>query len=283
VKKHLFFKNNQEGLAEYVIRPGAPVDENKDSQKNYIHMANEFEACIESFNEEQQNRHRGRTIDVPSHFDLIELKFQGYYNQPRYEQYYYNTFGLALLHLKDFNKTGLFAINDTTRFNYFFDQMEIFIQNAQEEENTPYDRKIIYLKSFSFYSTEDMIHNVGNYDLIQLNLHSNYLIEGNRILPQKESLTNFLRDNQILFDVQEDHIELNRIDEEFLSLLLDNFDIINAACSSSGIIIKPDAFNLPERTYGFTILIPQGEEIPVVGFNHGANHCHPPVKNTTTI
>ena len=98
MRPHLYFKNPQEGLEEYVPRPGGGgtnKDENKDA--NYIPMADRFEQCQNAFFANRNIRHSKRTLDVPSHFDLIEIEFHGCYYQPGYEQSYINDFGLSLV------------------------------------------------------------------------------------------------------------------------------------------------------------------------------------------
>lgn len=275
--KHLKFLNPQEGLAELVGRTGGGgTEEEKYDEKNYDQMVQNFEASKTDFLHDQSTRHSLRTLDVPQHFDMIELYFQGYYDQPKYESYYYNNFGLSLLHLRYFNQKGLFAINDEEKFNHFFTQIDVFIENIKKNIKNRFDGKILYLKSFTLFSSEEMMGNIDNYELIQLTLVHNNLIDSEAINPQKVSLKAYLHTQSVEFTSNDNLLELSNINQEILNSILNNYDIIYAACSSTGAIIRPNALNIPERTYGFTINNNEDTKLPIVGIiDSGVNRNTP--------
>jgi hypothetical protein len=276
-KKHLKFLNPQEGLVAFVGRPGGGgTDDKNDEEKNYHQLADRFETSKTNFIHDQASRHLLRTLDIPKHFDIIELYFQGYYDQPTYESYYYTNFGLSLLHLRCFNQKGLFAIADEEKFNHFFNQIDVFIENIKKNKQNNFDGKILYLRNFSMFSSDDMVGNIDNYDLIQLTLVHNNLIDSESINPQKDSLKAYLNKQSIDFTSNDNRLELFNINQEVLNSILNNYDIIFAACSSTGAIIRPNALNIPERTYGFTINNSEDAKLPIVGIiDSGVNRNTP--------
>jgi hypothetical protein len=67
------------------------------------------------------------------------------------------------------------------------------------------------------------------------------------------------------FTGTENSIEIFSTSEDILNEILDNFDMVYATCSGSGAIIRPDAFNLPEREFGFTISNADQGDLPIIG------------------
>jgi hypothetical protein len=152
---HLRLINPQEGLVRYVGRPGGGGNEDDDAIRNYVPMAESFARSRDAFLHDQEIRHRARSIEVPQHFDIIEITFQGYFDQPAYEAYYYETFGLALMHLEDFNHRGLFAIDLPDRFDFFLRQIDNFINKQIGPDGEGFDRNILYVREFAFYGIEE--------------------------------------------------------------------------------------------------------------------------------
>jgi hypothetical protein len=180
------------------------------------------------------------------------------------------------LHLRCFNQKGLFAITDVEKFNNFFDQIDVFIDNTKNNKQDTFDGKILFLKDFSMFSSNEMRGNIDNFDLIQLTLVQNNLIDSVSINPQKDSLKDYLKNHNISSTSDHNTLELLNINADILNSILNNYDIIYAACSSTGALIRPTALNTPERTYGFTINNFNDERLPIVGIiDSGVNRNTP--------
>jgi len=265
MKPHLYFNNPQEGLVEYQQRPGGGRSNDSDDDVNYIPIANAFELSKNNFLANQVVRHEKRTLEIPNHFDLIEIEFQAFFDQPQFEQAYYNSFGLSLVHLSRFNKVGLFIISDIVRLNSLFNQLDIFIRNIRNNQSQDYDANIKFIRSFKLYDSGEMIRDIDNYNVLHFSLIHHQLLQTEIINPQQEALNNYLNGNGIDYNYGEHYIEVFNTSEEVLNKILDNFDIVYATCSGSGSIVRPDAFNLPEREFGFTISNENIEELPIIG------------------
>ena len=264
MKPHLYFNNPQEGIVEYKPRPGGGSPK-PEEEVNYTPIANAFELSKNNFLANQAIRHEKRTLVVPNHFDLIEIEFQAYFDQPQFEQIYFNNFGLSLVHLSKFNKIGLFIINDTERFSSFLNQLDIFIRNVRENLSTDFDSNIKYIYSFKLYDSGEMIRDIDNFNVLHFSLIRHELLQTEIIVPQQDALINFLTERKISYNTGEDVIEIFNLSEDILNEILDNFDMIYATCSGSGSIIRPDAFNLPAREFGFTISNENIAELPIIG------------------
>lgn len=265
MKPHLYFNNPQEGLVEYQQRPGGGGSNDSDDDVNYVPIANAFELSKNNFLANQVVRHEKRTLEIPNHFDLVEIEFQAYFDQPQFEQAYYNNFGLSLVHLSRFNKVGLFIISDIERFNSFFGQLDIFIHNVRNNLSHDYDANIKFIYSFKLYDSGEMIRDIDNFDVLHFSLIQHELLQTDIINPQQEALVYYLKEKDIVNYSGEKFIEIFDSSEEILNEILNNFDMVYATCSGSGSIIRPDAFNLPEREFGFTISTENIDELPIIG------------------
>jgi hypothetical protein len=265
-KPHLYFKNPQEGLVEYRQRPGGgSSNEEIEEEVNYTPMADQFEFSKNRFINDQRVRNNNRTIEIPIHFDLIEIEFQNYFDQRTFEQAYFNDFGLSLVHLTKFNRLGLFIINDSERFRSFFGHLDTFIRNVRERQNAEYDGKIKYIRRFKLYTSRDMITHVDNYSILHFTLLNHQLHYNEWIKPQKELLEIYLNRKNIQYNIDESILEIYNSTEVILNEILNNFDLIYATCSGSGAIIRPDPFNIPEREFGFTVIEDNIQDLPIIG------------------
>src|SRR5690554_6348398 len=170
-KPHLFFRNPIEGTTTLKGRPGGggKDDKEKDQEpKDYRKMATTFSDCIDNYESDYEERVEKRTGEVFKHFDVIELNFFAGFNEIKFKAYYIDNFGLEVLRLTHFNRKGLFAIEDKTKFSFFFEQLNIFISNQENATIRSYNPKIKFIKSFKLFSTDDRIGNINNYEVIHM-------------------------------------------------------------------------------------------------------------------
>lgn len=266
MRPHFYFKNLQEGLAEYRQRPGGGGPQNESTEEpNYELMANQFEQSKQRFLQNQTLRHLKRSLEIPVHFDLIEIKFQGCFDQQNYEQAYYNDFGFSLVHLSRFNRCGLFIIHDVNKLDDFMHDVDIFVSNARNIQQSEYDSKIRFIRSFKLYGSEEMKRNIDNFRVLHFSFINHGLHRENLIRPQVDFLQNHLTQKEISFCLDESALEIYDSSYDELEELLNNFDIIYATCSGSGAIIRPNPYNLPERDFGFTINEDDIDTLPIIG------------------
>ena len=265
LKSHLYFKNPQEGVAVYKQRQGGGGNNNeREEESDYRPMANDFLSSLKGFSSDVEYRHSRRTLDVPVHFDLIEIEFFGCFDQPNFESKYLNSFGIALVHLSCYNRKGLFVIRDKDKFDVFFSSIHIFIDNANNHRNDYYDPKIRFIKSFKLYGSKEMVRSVNNFNVLHFSIINSLLTEMELINPQKETLLQYLEERGVSFHIEEYVLEVYNASCEILNEIVDNFDIIYATCSGSGAIVRPTAFNTANRDYGFEIKNHE-DNLPIIG------------------
>ncbi|MFH2143051.1 MAG: S8 family serine peptidase [Bacteroidota bacterium] len=268
-KSHLFFRNPSEGVIPYRSRKGGFSEEDEDEKviekPDYTLLANSFRNCITRFENDLDHRNKSRNITIDNHFDLIELTFQGSFMQEKFQAHYIQIFGLIPVRFSLFNRKGLFAIENRTKFDFFFLQLDNFISRYIEGTNDNFDRKIIYIKSFKLFSSNDMYGNIDNFEVIHLSfLGGHTFIEDTHIRPQKKELENYLQVNNIRYSFNERDGEVYDINNTILRIILNNFDFIYATCSGSGAIIQPSIHNTPKRTFDFEITNAD-ETLPIIG------------------
>lgn len=267
MKSHLLFNNPIEGSSTYKGRPGGggKKEEEKKIQKDYTKLAREYGNYITRYRADEEARYSKRNIEISQHFDLVELNFFRGFDQEGYEGYYYNNFGLVLVHLSSFNRKGLFAIENIVKFTYFLNQFISFRKRHIEKKGVNYDGKITFIKSFKLFSSNDMYGNFDNYEVVHLSfLGEGSFIENSHINPQKETLERYLSENNINYLFNTNDGEIYNVEEEILREILNNFDFIYASCSGSGAVISPGKFNTPIRDFGFEINDPS-DDLPLIG------------------
>ncbi len=267
-KSHLYFRNPQEGLVKYKPRIGGGNGNDEENQKkepDYAYMAEVFVESRRQFDIDIKKRHSNRTIKLPVHFDLIELEFFAAFDQPKYEAYYLEKFGLALLHLSDFNKRALFAIESQERYRFFDSQIVAFIDSKLKNVSSRFDKKITFIKSFRLFSTNDMLSSVDDsYQNIHFSFIGKGLVEKRLIDPQKEAFKKYLETNNVDHKIYENNAEIFDTSFETVLDIVNNFDFIYATCSGSGAVILPSRYSLPSREFGFEI-INANEDLPIIG------------------
>ena len=234
-------------------------------------MAENFGEYLRSFNEDRLRRIANRTLTVPTHVEYIEIEFYGIFNTDgrtsiNYETRYYENYGLSPVKYYDFNRKVLFAIVDDEKFNYLVAQLQLFVE-TEDHSNYQYDGEIRFIKSFSFLSSSRIL-DVNADDTIR----RIKLIENDELFNTgtQDALTNALKDyldqNGISYqhEIYSNVIESDQINEAQLNEIADNFDIIQSINSITSGIIRPSAFGLPLREFGFTINDPTAN-LPIVG------------------
>lgn len=271
-KPHLLFRNPVEGTDTYrPARRGGEQQEEPDREPDYTRMGENFGEYLRSFNEDRLHRVANRTLAVPAHIEYIDIEFFGIFNTDgrtsiNYEVRYYQNYGLSPVKFYNFNRKVLFSIIDDEKFNNLLTQLQLFV-DTEDHSDYQYDGEIRFIKSFSFLSSSRIL-NVNSDDAIR----RIKLIENDELFNTGtqdaliSALKDYLDNNGIPYhhEIYSNVIESDQISDSQLNEIADNFDIIQSINSFTAGIIRPSAFGLPIREYGFTISDP-GENLPIVG------------------
>ena len=283
-KDHLYFKNPQEGVtifkqkSRFNPNSSESIEENEDIIKDYTPKKEDFLRSLKSFKRKRKFRNENKTIIIPYKIELIKISFHDIFDSPNFENIYRNTFGLDIISYSDWNTKAIFAISNNERFEYFIKQLEIFI-NTENHLNPQYDKNIKFIKKFDFLSSE-LIKNYSDFknhliisliDSLELDSIKNSI---------EKNLIHYLEDREIEFsgNFELNSIELINVDEEIILEIIDNFDIIQSVNSYSSGLVKPNSYNLSEKSYGFTINN-QNDNLPIIGIIDTGIEKNSPLQN----
>lgn len=239
----------------------------EEEEKNYQPMAAAFQRSLKGYEIARQEREAQRNdeLEVPAYIEYIEIHFQDQFEIKKYNKAWYDNYGLEYVKFTNFNKTGLFAVIDQEKFQYFFSQIESFIEREEKQDATiEFDNKITFIDEFKLLTTADIARfdEVGKImllDFFQFPLGTE--MEGQIF----ESLLEYLNEREISYDFKGDSkiLEVYDLDDQTAKEIADNFDIIYSITSALATRIGPGELNIPKREYGFTVTAMS--DLPVVG------------------
>ena len=272
-RSHLYFRNPLEGVEKVKLR--SRYNSNEDSEKDDEIDISKFDPQKDSFatsrdqylnDRAYRESHRNPSLDVPVKIEYIIFEFFDYFNTADFEIKYYDQFGLSPVKFSEFNTKGIFAVVDEEKFKDFFKQIENFIKSDDPLHDKSYNHNVRYIKEFSFLSSQKIINYKEFKEYFILELVDFYDSTSVSIDSIRSSLINYLSNNNILsqYDSTGNRIELFNISKDNLQEIIDNFDIIHTVNSPSAGTVKPSAFNLPVKDYGFEISNPN-EDLPIIG------------------
>lgn len=282
-RDHLYFKNPLEGVTIFKqksrFNPNSTEGEQEEEDiiKDYTPKKEDFIRSLNSFQRKRKQRDERKTIIIPEKIELIKINFHDIFDSSSFENIYRNNFGLDIISYADWNTTAIFAISDYERFKNFIKQLEVFI-NTESHFNPQYDKNIKFIKEFDFLSS-DLIKNytyLKNHVIIDLIDSLELDSIKNNI---EERLIDYLEDREIEFksNFELNSIELINIREENLIEIIDNFDIIQSVNSYSAGLVKPNSYNLSEKSYGFEII--DNDSLPIIGIIDTGIEKNSPLKS----
>jgi hypothetical protein len=269
-KPHRYFRNPQEGVVVFKQKTrygGASEQEEENEIKDYTPKRDDFIRSIRQFNEGKVNREANRNTDlqIPAKVDLIKIMFHDVFDSSVFENRYRQNFGLSPVCYTEFNTVGVFAVVDEGRFKYFVNQLQVFIDTT-DHLSPKYNTDIKYIKEFTFYSSDLIIHYREFKPHVILDLVDNVEIFQNYIQPIENRLIDYLTERGVRFyvDVNTNKIELLNATEDLVKEIVNNFDIIQRINSYAAGIVKPNVFNMPDKAYGFEISNSK-DDLPIIG------------------
>jgi len=271
MKKHLRLntKKQSDATIPMEFNYGGGEDPKDTANKNYRPMARSFRAALTRFRLSRRARHQRRNKDlgINQHFDYIRVIFHNAFNYSKYNQYWYEKFGLMIVDLSDFNREVLFATIDNDKFKRFINELTQFIKNELGSGvKYEYDPKVRFIKDFELLTTQDIIKYEEHREIMWFQL-TKFPLEQAKWDELSALLENYLDDRSISYslNVESGLLEIYDCPEDFTREIIENFDIVQNVTSSLATIISPSDLNLPERGYGFSIANTDAEDLPLIG------------------
>lgn len=245
---------------------GGDEEESK-PEPNYAPMVERFRGSLVRLNTDLETRHeeRNEALEVPAHFDFIRLRFQDQFNLKEYQRWYIN-FGLVGVHFSEFNREGLFAVQDEELFATFLGQIENFIAKESGEDNeAEYPARIRFIRDFELLTTAGILRYEESTQLMffQLIDFPGGSAESNAIYVR---LREYLQENAYECSLVEESnvLEVYGASQERIEEIAKNFDIVLSVTSSLATVVRPSEVNTVERAYGFEISNSE-EDLPIIG------------------
>lgn len=160
-KPHLFFRNPKDGVVALRQLPrysgNGDEDEGSIIEKDYTFLKETLKNSRRVYLNEviERNRNRNPNLEIPEKFDCILIEFFDYFNIGTFETKYRNDFGLTPVKYFEFNTVGLFAVADEDKFRSFLGEIEKFAKSNDSQNDSSFDRKLLYIKGFSFFHQKE--------------------------------------------------------------------------------------------------------------------------------
>lgn len=274
-KKHLKLLGDKQ-LSEITalkFNYGFPKEEETDEPKlepNYFFMAKSLRESLDRFESEIiiKEQNRDKDIVIVAKIDYVELHFIDQFDIKKYYKEYYESFGLEGVSFSNFGRSGLFAIVEKSKFEYYLQNVNNFIEfGLNNNKDVKFSEHLKYVKAFKLLTSKDIIRfkpdetgDIVYASTIELPL--DYKLQ----LSLVQSLLDYLKNKEIQYQFleEENKIELININYDDLKKLADNFDIIQSITCSLSSSVQPSAFNVVQRGYNFTISNTE-EDLPIIG------------------
>jgi hypothetical protein len=282
-KSHMLFRNPEEGVTKFKQKTRFPGNqkEEENKEKNYLPKKEDFIRSMNEFNNGKINREADRNLllQVPGKIDLIEITFHDVFDSSVFEKYYRENFGLSASHYAEFNTVGLFAVVSIEKFKYLFEQLQLFIDSI-DHLKAEYNPTIKFIKEFTFYSTKKIIKYLKFKPHVVIDLIDNPDLFQEHIQPIEQRLIQYLNDKGIRYylDLNVNKVELMNASENDIVEIANNFDILQSVNSFSAGYVKPTIYNLPDKSFGFTINNVD-EELPIIGIIDTGISSNTPLKD----
>lgn len=268
-KPHRLFRNPQEGVTKFkqLTRYGEKQQEEETIEIDYTPKREDFIRSIGQYKIEKVRREANRIVElkVPAKVELIEIIFHDVFDSSVFENRYRQNFGLSATRYTNFNTVGLFVVVSEEQFRFFIQQLQIFI-DTPDHQKPKYHPDIKYIKEFTLYTTSKIIKYNHFKSHIILDIIDNVEIFQNYIQPIEKRLIEYFKEKgiQYYYDLNTNKIELLNISESAVKEIADNFDIFQSINSYAAGFVKPSVFNLPDKSFGFTISN-ANETLPIIG------------------
>lgn len=249
---------------------GKKEEEEEPVEPNYYFMAEKLEMCRTQFVIDRRERQakRDTSIHVPANIDFIRISFLDQFDLSTFFNQWYTEFGLEAVSVSNFGKEVLFAVSEKDKFKNFTESVLQFIRKGlHHDERATFSKKITYIDSFKLLTSNDILRfDIGQMgEVVVLNtidLPLDFIIQ--QIL--LDAVEVFLKGNNVSYtlDRENNRIELFGVTPETIQQIADNFDIVECITCSLSSVVRPSAFNVVHREYGFHISNAE-EDLPMIG------------------
>ena len=204
-----------------------------------------------TFYAKRKTRNKKRTIQFSKNIDIIKIKFYNIFNSSLKIKFL-EKYGIIPIEYKDFNKTILFEIVDSSLFENFKSHIQTIIDSSN---GTSYQYKEYNLLAL-IYKFEFIDSRARILTYIKEGILLNFIESVDSVFnEQKDELFKYLQNEDLNYSYSENHsgiLEIKEIEIAEIQFIADNFDIVKVITSSRTQKLRP-SYNGPIRDYEFTL------------------------------
>lgn len=268
MKRHLRYSGDEIETDRFAFNPRVPGDQSRQEVRNYSLLQRQFRISLQSFEQKRTLRHQRRNRNLELiHIDYIKLHFFDVYKVNEFKSQYRDEFGIVPVKFTDFNREGLFVIENEDKFRHFLDAVRLFIKLEDPAQSDEYPKKIRFIKSFDGFTREDVLNLEETKSHVVLDPFRNTEIYGVITEPLSYSLREYLieRNIEYNYDDASETIVLNHPDYETLIEIADNFDHLQSVSSRDSGVIRPSPFGEEIREFPFSVSNEGIDDLPIIG------------------
>lgn len=269
-KPHLRFRGKQilSSKFEY-LRRNIQREKQPNIIPDYRPMQDTFRQSLQSLNMKRSIREERRNPEINvSHMDFIQLNFFGIFKLSDFESIYRDRYGLTPVAFRNYNRSGLFAVESPHRFERFIRDVKTFIE-ADDPLNTGenYSPAIRFIQEFDGFSTEEMLGIRQSHSNVVVEFFRTARLYNQFFEPVRERLLEYLDEHEIPyeFNAQSESLELLNPEWDTIIEIANNFDVIQRISSHDSGVIRPSRYGQPIREFGFTVNTDDIDELPIIG------------------
>ena len=259
---HLYLKN-------------LPGDVHKFNKSRYVSDTNIEQKNPEAYRRHKQKLHTSfvrliqdrairlqqKTFVLPN-IEIVEIRFLIPFSDGakfKTRTRFLNEFGLSPVSQKDFNRTVLFAIVDTTKFRTFDTLLNQYTQSNHRTSpkgktyaimTTLFDVKYHTAKDIRNHCAGDLVFEFINNDQF---VDAKYEVQFQALMHYLNELISTGSIDSFTLDPYDKMVQLKGADRDVVVGLTKNFDILAQAQSLRGKVIRPDRYNVSRLTWDLRI------------------------------
>lgn len=236
-KPHLLLKNQIRAVERFPKRGMVPLKKKNEEEedeiviKDYEPKKRVLRNSLQRFNNQIEERHQKRTIDVPMHIDYVKIYTHGIFNRDLQTKFR-SAYGLSPVKYECFNKVVLCAIVDETAFETFKSHIIFFTEQNQNFNpvGTEY-YLLVHVDKFELLNANKIIQSIGNEETLLELIENQELIKETNGISKALSIL-FAREKEFnpkfKYEIRFEYslISIKNFSANLIDKIVDNYDII---------------------------------------------------------
>lgn len=258
-KRHLLLKNEIGTSLLFNRTRGVENSDEPTAERDYSPQKVRLNSKLTDFNADRLIRGELRDVklEIP-HFDAITIDFLKMIDA-NFARRLERKYGLSAMTFSNFNQTVCFAISDANRFSQNFENGIREFFNAPGNNIPEGCKDLTTINNFRFVNADRIRHHIGLKSLTEniiIKLYGEHISLINDQNSIRSKLTDYFADNNIhTLEISDTIFQIEKITQEDLAYIINNFDIIQSVQGLRYLRIVPNEYGETELGIGLKINI----------------------------